>query len=146
MVLVTKRPVDGSFRVATEVVDLVRLRAHVLRLGAPFLGRLFTRAEVAAAEGSAVDVIASLGTALAVKKALVGLLGGQTRIPLTSIELAMEHGEWATIRLQGEAESLAEARRLMLVDLAVSRSGQVAMASVIVQSGLPSGSWPVVAR
>ena len=64
MVLVTKRPVDGSFRVATEVVDLVRLRAHVLRLGAPFLGRLFTRAEVAASEGSAVDVIASLGTGM----------------------------------------------------------------------------------
>jgi phosphopantetheine--protein transferase-like protein len=145
MILAAKRPVDGSFRVGTDVVELPRLRAHILRHGAALLGRLFTRDEVTAAETAGADVVAILGAALAIKKAFLGVIDADGRIPLTDIEVTMEGGAWSAIRLHGVARARAAAQGLTLADLATARSGHVATATVIVRADLVSGNWQAIA-
>ena len=140
MVLAATRPIDGTFRVGTDIVDLARFRAHVLRHGAPFLARLFTREEIDAAERWAVDIVAALGTALAVKKAVLAAIRPTAAVPLTDIVVGWGHGEWGSVALHGECGRAAIAQDVTLADMACARSGQVATATVIVRTSLVTGA------
>lgn len=140
MVIAATRPIDGTFRVGTDIIDLARFRSHVLRHGAPFLTRLFTREEIDAAERWAVDIVAALGTALAIKKAVLAAVRPTGAIPLTDIVVGWGHGEWASVVLRGEAGRAAVAQDVTVADMACARSGGIATASVIVRTSLVTGS------
>ncbi|MCU0627386.1 MAG: hypothetical protein MUF21_13015 [Gemmatimonadaceae bacterium] len=128
------RPLDRSFRVDNDSVDLARFGGHLRRLGTPFVSRLFTRREVDAATHHAVDVVAALGACLALKKAVARSIGDDTRIPLTDIEARWEFGAWNDVTLHGEAARAAERCGRSVADIATLRTGSMANASVIVRA------------
>lgn len=136
MVTAAQRPVDGTFRVGTDIVELGRFRALVLRHGTTFLARLFTRAEVEVAERHAIDVVAALAGCLAVKKAVIAAMRPTERIPLTDIECEWGHSDWASVALRGECHRFAVTQDVTVADIATARTGSVATATAIVRSGL----------
>lgn len=135
-----QRLLDAAFRVGTDIVEIPRFRALVLQHGAPFLGRLFTRDEVATAERQAVDVVAALASCLAIKKAVLAAMKPTERIPLTEIVVEWGNADWASVALHGEAHRFAVTQDITIADIACARSGGAATATAIVRSGLlPTG-------
>jgi len=101
--------------------------------GARYLDRVYTPAEqrVCAAGGAT-----SLAARFAAKEAVLKLIGTTDGVDLRSIEIDQADGGRPVVRLSGRAAELAAAAALGPIDVSLSHTGDLAMATATaLQSG-----------
>ncbi len=121
--------------VGMDVVDVVRFRRTVERLGEPFVRRLFTPAEAEYADRSPRRRIERLGARFAAKEAFGKAMGlGMTQTTRWR-EIEVEHDPRGRplLRLHGDTERAAAEHGVAHIHLSISHDGDVAAAVVVLE-------------
>ena len=124
--------------VGLDVVDLVRFRRTLDRLGEPFVGRIFTEREAAYAARSPRRRIERLGARFAAKEAFGKALGvGMTeRSRWQEIEVTHDTHGRPTLTLHGQTAAALAGRGAVDLHLSLSHDGDVAAAVVVMEGEL----------
>lgn len=114
--------------VGTDLVYVPRIAHNAMRLGASFLNRSFTEAELALCGSDAQRLAGRWAAKEATLKALgLGLAGA----PMSSIEVLAEGSGAPVLTLSGAAESAATAQHWINWSVSISHDGDYASASVV---------------
>ena len=120
-------------RTGCDVQRIDDVEVAIRTFGARYLDRVYTPAEQdACAAGGA----SSLAARFAAKEAVLKLIGTADGVDLRSIEIAADDGR-PVVRLTGRAAALAEAAALGPIDVSLSHSGDVALATAVALQSRP---------
>jgi holo-[acyl-carrier protein] synthase len=122
--------------VGMDVVDLVRFRRTLDRLGEPFVRRLFTEAEAEYADRSPRRRAERLGARFAAKEAFGKAMGlGMTQSTRwREIEVGHDPRGRPLLHLHGNTERAAVERGITHMHLSLSHDGDVAAAVVVLEA------------
>jgi holo-[acyl-carrier protein] synthase len=114
--------------VGVDIVEIDRIEAALGKYGARFLGRVYTKLEVAACRGRANE----LAVRFAAKEAVMKALGtGAHGVAWREIEVLPNHRGKPLVYLHGRALARAERIGLNGVDISMSHSRDFAVAFVV---------------
>jgi holo-[acyl-carrier protein] synthase len=122
--------------VGMDVVDVVRFRRTLDRLGDPFVRRIFTEAEAAYADRSPRRRAERLGARFAAKEAFGKAMGlGMTQSTRWR-EIEVEHDPRGrpVLCLHGDTRTAAADRGVTHMHLSLSHDGDVAAAVVVLEA------------
>jgi holo-[acyl-carrier protein] synthase len=114
--------------VGVDIVEIERIEAALGKFGARFLGRVYTKLEVAACRGRPNE----LAVRFAAKEAVMKALGtGAKGVAWREIEVLPNHRGKPLVYLHGRALARAERIGLRGVDISLSHSRDFAVAFVV---------------
>ena len=106
--------------------------------GARYLDRVYTAREQRACHAAGVPSASSLAARFAAKEAVLKLIGTTDGVDLRSIEIDQADGGRPLVRLSGRAAELARAAALGEIDVSLSHSGDVALATAVALQAAPA--------
>ena len=125
-----ERALDGV-RVGTDLVPVGEVARSVARFGDRYVGRVYTRHEIACCQGPPSVVAAGLAARFAAKEAAIKVLRPADHQPdWRSIEVRRAEGGWCDLRLTDEAARLARAQGIR--NWALSMTHEAGMAAAVV--------------
>lgn len=116
-----------------DLVEVKRIRQMMRTWGAKFLDRVFTREELAYVRSRARPEM-HLAVRFAAKEAFIKALGSEHEslaLPLKSIGVTLSATGKPTLRLGSEAKALLKRRKIREIDVSLSHTHELAVASVI---------------
>ena len=113
--------------VGVDNIEIGRIEAALARHGARFLGRVYTKLEVAFCRGRASELAARFAAKEAVMKALGT---GARGVAWREIEVLPNHRGKPLVYLHGRAKERAERIGLVEIDISMSHSREYAVAFV----------------
>ena len=121
-----------SVRVGTDLVLVSRVAASIARFGDRFIGRMFTRDEIAYCTRDARTSAERYAARFAAKEATLKVLRpDQHWFDWRTIEVVRTTGGWCEIALHGAARQLAENAKIESFSLSMSHEGDYATAVVV---------------
>jgi holo-[acyl-carrier protein] synthase len=114
--------------VGVDIIEITRIEAALARHGDRFLGRVYTKLEVAACRGRVNELAARFSAKEAVMKALGT---GARGVAWREIEVLPNHRGKPLVYLHGRALERAERIGLRGVDISLSHSRDFAVAFVV---------------
>ena len=120
----------------TDIIEIDRIEASILRFGQRFLERIFTPGEIAYCQIKKKNSAESFAARFAAKEAAAKALGtGISRgISWLEIEVRRQPGERPTLHLTGRAADRATALGAKRLHLSLTHSRSFALAVVIAES------------
>jgi holo-[acyl-carrier protein] synthase len=114
--------------VGVDIVEIHRIEASLAKFGARFLGRVYTKLEVAACRGRPNE----LAVRFAAKEAVMKALGtGAHGVAWREIEVLPNHRGKPLVYLHGRAQARAQRIGLRGIDISMSHSRDFAVAFVV---------------
>lgn len=122
-----------------DLIEIARIHQSMERFGQRFLDRVFTPAEQAYCLRKRKTAAESLAARFAAKEAAAKALGtGISRgVHWLEIEVVREPGGRPTLRFTGRAAQIASALGVARAALSLTHTGNLAMASVLLESDAP---------
>lgn len=122
--------------VGSDLADVERIRRSISRYGDRFLNRIYTAAERAYAARKA-NGVESLAARFAAKEAGMKAIGTGWRrgVRWQDFEVANDPSGKPTLRLTGQARSIAESLGVKRIALTLTHTAQLALAVVILEDG-----------
>jgi holo-[acyl-carrier protein] synthase len=119
-----------------DLVEIARIQQSIERYGPRFLNRVFSTAEQAYCLRKR-NAAESLAARFAAKEAAAKALGtGISRgVNWLEIEVIREPGGRPSIRFHGRAREIVEQMRVEHIALSLTHTGNLAMASVVLEDG-----------
>ena len=114
--------------VGVDIVEIDRIEAALGKFGKRFLGRVYTRLEVAFCRGRSSELAARFAAKEAVMKALGT---GAKGVAWREIEVLPNHRGKPLVYLHGRAQTRAEKIGLAALDISLSHSREYAVAMVV---------------
>ena len=123
-----------------DLIEIARIHQSLERFGQRFLDRVFTPAEQAYCLRKRKTAAESLAARFAAKEAGAKALGtGISRgVHWLEIEVAREPGGRPTLRFAGRAAQIALAMGVARAALSLTHTGNLAMASVVLEADTPA--------
>jgi len=120
--------VDTVPCVGVDIVEITRIEGAINRWGGRFVNRVYTKAEQEFCRGR----ISELAARFAAKEAVMKSLGtGRREIGWREIEILPNRRGQPLIYLHGRARSRAEKLGVVELDISLSHSRELAIASVV---------------
>src|SRR5713101_7214222 len=116
--------------VGVDIVEIDRIEAALGKFGARFLGRVYTKLEVAFCRGRVSELVVRFAAKEAVMKALGT---GARGVAWREIEVLPNHRGKPLVYLHGRAQERAERIGLIALDVSMSHSRDYAVAFVVGQ-------------
>ena len=117
--------------VGVDIIEIDRIEKALARFGQRFLGRVYTKLEVAFCRGR----VSELAARFAAKEAVMKALGtGARGVAWREIEVLPNHRGKPLVYLHGRAKERAEKIALAEIDISLSHSREYAVAFVVGQS------------
>ena len=113
--------------IGIDIVEIGRIQSAIVRSGYPFLGRVYTEAEIDIYRGR----YASLAARFAVKEAVIKALGGFHGGAFKDIEVLSDPAGKPIIRLYGAIRKRADAVGVKGFDISISHCREYAVAFVM---------------
>ncbi|MEO8456207.1 MAG: holo-ACP synthase [Chloroflexota bacterium] len=114
--------------VGVDIIEIDRIQATLAQYGDRFLGRVYTKLEVAACRGR----VNELAVRFAAKEAVMKALGtGARGVAWREIEVLPNHRGKPLVYLHGRAAERAEKISLTAIDISLSHSNNLAIAMVV---------------
>ncbi|HEV2214931.1 MAG TPA: holo-ACP synthase [Terracidiphilus sp.] len=125
-----------------DLIEIARIHQSIDRFGKRFLDRVFTPAEQAYCLRKRKTAAESLAARFAAKEAGAKALGtGISRgVNWLEIEVAREPGGRPTLHFTGRAAQIARSLGVAYAALSLTHTGNLAMASVVLEDGPPAAS------
>src|SRR3989454_9006834 len=117
--------------VGVDIIEIDRIEKALVRHGGRFLGRVYTKLEVAFCRGRASELAARFAAKEAVMKALGT---GARGVAWREIEVLPNHRGKPLVYLHGRAQERAERIGLAELDVSMSHSREYAVAFVVGRS------------
>ena len=120
--------VEDVSAIGVDITEIDRIEAALAKFGKRFLGRVYTRLEVAACRGR----VNELAARFAAKEAVMKALGtGAKGVAWREIEVLPNHRGKPLVYLHGRAAERAEKIGLRGLDISLSHSRDLAIAMVV---------------
>jgi len=117
--------------VGVDIIEIERIQQTLARFGPRFLGRVYTKLEVAFCRGR----VSELAARFAAKEAVMKALGtGARGVAWREIEVLPNHRGKPMVYLHGRANERAERIGLAEIDISMSHSREYAVAFVVGKS------------
>jgi len=114
--------------VGVDIVEIARIEEAINRWGRRFVNRVYTEAELEFCRGR----VSELAARFAAKEAVMKALGtGRREIGWREIEILPDRRGKPLIYLHGRARSRAEKLGVLELDISLSHSRELAIASVV---------------
>jgi holo-[acyl-carrier protein] synthase len=128
-------------RVGTDVESIFEVARSIERFGSRYTDRLYTPHELESCGGRRAGAAPGLTARFAAKEATIKVLRpvGDDVPGWKSIEVRRTPGGWVELALSGRAEEMARAAGLRHLELSLSHSAGVAMATVVAWSETEEG-------
>lgn len=115
-------------RVGLDLVEIDEVAAAIEHHGERYLRRVYTESEMRRCHGRP----ASLAACFAAKEALFKALDlGQAPLPLTSIELELDAGRRAGLKLHSAAGEITSILGVQALQVSIGRTGRLVAAIVV---------------
>lgn len=125
------------YGIGIDIIKVDRVREAVERWGERFLGKVFTRNEIAFCRAKR-DPFPSLSVRFAAKEALIKAIGARRTIPFTDIEVISDEKGKPFIHPLGRLKEFFEEHSLREVHLSLSHEKDYGIAFVVIEKTVNS--------